>query len=226
MSLTSKANAICSKCSQSNEITIYKSINTADDPTLKGRVRDGSLFLWQCPHCGTVNLARYETLYHDPEHKIMLWLAPEDKISPAQMQAITNHTKAMGGYTLRLVGDMGELMEKVRIFDEGLDDAVVELCKWVTRREMASKGDPTKSLEAKQNKETIEKAAFHFYGTEGEGEGRILILSYAAEGEMKGVKIGWNVYEDCKGILERNPAVLPGEGFARIDSSWLASVIR
>ena len=121
MSLTAKANGVCSKCGQTTEITVYKSINTADNPELKEKVKNGSLFLWECPHCGTVNLARYETLYHDPQKKLMLWLVPDGKISETQMQAITNHTKAMGGYTLRLVRDMGELLEKVLIFDAGLD---------------------------------------------------------------------------------------------------------
>ena len=88
MSLTAKANGVCSKCGQTTEITIYKSINVADNPELKEKVKDGSLFLWECPHCGTVNLARYETLYHDPQKKLMLWLVPDGKISETQMQAM------------------------------------------------------------------------------------------------------------------------------------------
>lgn len=226
MSLTAKANGVCSKCGQTTEITVYKSINTADNPELKEKVKNGALFLWECPHCGTVNLARYETLYHDPQKKLMLWLVPDGKISETQMQAITNHTKAMGGYTLRLVRDMGELMEKVLIFDAGLDDVVIELCKWVTKREMTSTSDKETKLEEKQNNDEISAATFHFYKIEGEGDGRLIILSYASKGQMVGLKIGWNVYEDCEGIIERNPAVRPGEGFVRVDAKWIESIVR
>lgn len=226
MSLTAKANGVCSKCGQTTEITVYKSINTADNPELKEKVKNGSLFLWECPHCGTVNLARYETLYHDPQKKLMLWLVPDGKISETQMQAITNHTKAMGGYTLRLVRDMGELMEKVLIFDAGLDDAVIELCKWVTKREMTSNAGKETKLEEKQNNDEISAATFHFYKVEGEGDGRAIIMSCASKGQMVGMKIGWNVYEDCEGIIRRNPSVRPVEGFVRVDAHWLESVVR
>ncbi len=245
MSLSAKANAVCSKCGRTEEITVYRSINTADDPVLKDKVRDGSLFLWECPACGTVNLARYETLYHDPEKKLMLWLVPDDKFSEAQMQAITNHTKAMGGYTLRLVRDMGELMEKVLVFDAGLDDLVIELCKWVTKREMASgrpaaengganPGDGGDTAEAgsadtdsgNNGQDDIDSAVFHFYRVEGEGDGRIIVLTYASKGRMAGLKIGWNVYEDCKGIIDRNPSVRPSEGFVHIDRDWIDRIIR
>lgn len=226
MSLTAKANGVCSKCGQTTEITVYKSINTADNPELKEKVKNGSLFLWECPHCGTVNLARYETLYHDPQKKLMLWLVPDGKISETQMQAITNHTKAMGGYTLRLVRDMGELMEKVLIFDAGLDDAVIELCKWVTKREMTSNAGKETKLEEKQNNDEISAATFHFYKVEGEGDGRAIIMSYASKDQMVGMKIGWNVYEDCEGIIRRNPSVRPVEGFVRVDAHWLESVVR
>lgn len=226
MSLTAKANGVCSKCGQTTEITVYKSINTADNPELKEKVKNGSLFLWECPHCGTVNLARYETLYHDPQKKLMLWLVPDGKISETQMQAITNHTKAMGGYTLRLVRDMGELMEKVLIFDAGLDDAVIELCKWVTKREMTSNAGKETKLEEKQNNDEISAATFHFYKVEGEGDGRAIIMSYASKDQMVGMKIGWNVYEDCEGIIRRNPSVRPAEGFVRVDAKWIESIVR
>ena len=131
MSIINEALAPCSKCGQQHKITVYRSINIADNPELKAKVRDGSLFLWECPHCGQVNLAKYETLYHDPSAKVMFWLIPAGEISESQMQAITMHTKAMGGYTLRRVNDMGTLMEKVLIADAGLDDVVLEMCKYV-----------------------------------------------------------------------------------------------
>ena len=40
---------------------------------------------------------------------------------------------------------------------------------------------------------------------------------------MLGVNIGWNVYQDCAGILERKPQIKPADGFSRIDAAWLAS---
>ncbi len=217
MSIINEALAPCSKCGQQHKVIIYKSINTADNPELKAKVADGSLFLWECPHCGQMNLARYETLYHDPAGKLMVWLIPAGEISEAQMQAITMHTKAMGGYTLRRVNDMGTLMEKVLIAEAGLDDIVLEMCKYVTKLEMLQK-----SVSAEQKDEFM-ASTFHFYRVEGDGDGRILTFMYALDGQMLGVNVGWNVYQDCAGILERNPQIRPEEGFAKIDAEWLAS---
>lgn len=217
MSIISEALAPCSKCGAQNKVTVYRSINISENPELKDKVRDGSLFLWECPHCGQVNLARYETLYHDPAAKLMVWLIPEGEISETQMQAITMHTKAMGGYTLRRVNDMGSLMEKVLISDAGLDDVVLEMCKYVTKMEMLQKSVP-----AEQRDEFL-ATEFHFYRSEGEDENRVLTFMYAFDGQMLGVNIGWNVYQDCSGILERNPQVRPDEGFAKVDADWLSS---
>lgn len=217
MSIINEALAPCSKCGEQHKVTVYKSINISDNPELKDKVSDGSLFLWECPHCGQVNLARYETLYHDPVQKLMVWLMPSGEISETQMHAITMHTKAMGGYTLRRVNDMGSLMEKVLVNEAGLDDVVLEMCKYVTKLEMLQK-----SVAAEQ-KEEFMAADFHFYRIEGEGEDRIITFMYGLAGQMLGVNIGWNVYQDCAGILERNPQIKPADGFARIDADWLNS---
>lgn len=217
MSIINEALAPCSKCGQQHKVIVYKSINISDNPELKAKVADGSLFLWECPHCGQMNLAKYETLYHDPEGKQMIWLIPSGEISEAQMQAITMHTKAMGGYTLRRVNDMGTLMEKVLVAEAGLDDIVLEMCKYVTKLEMLQKSVPA------EQKDEFMASTFHFYRCEGEGDERIITFMYALDGQMLGVNIGWNVYQDCAGILERNPQIRPEEGFAKIDAEWLSS---
>ena len=219
MSIIKEASAPCSKCGEKQVIRIYRSINVSEDPQLKEKVRNGSLFLWECPHCGQVNLAKYETLYHDPEARLMVWLLPEGDISETQMKAITMHTKAMGGYTLRRVTDMGSLMEKVLIHDAGLDDVVLEMCKYVTKMEMISK------ITGKDNQEALMKAKFNFYRIEGEADERLITLMFPQDGQMSGVNIGWNVYQDCEGILSRNPHIRPGEGFVNVDADWLATML-
>ena len=113
MSIKTESIATCSRCGNRTGLTIYKSINTSEDPSLKEKVKDGSLFLWKCPSCGQANLAKYDTLYHDPEKKLMIWLLTDENIQETQMHSILLHTKAIGNYTLRRVTDTGSLMEKV-----------------------------------------------------------------------------------------------------------------
>ena len=218
MSITAKANAACSKCGEKSEIAVYKSINISENPELKDKIRNGSMFIWKCPHCGQANLARYETLYHDPEKKVMIWLMPSGELPESQMEAIANHTRAMGGYKLRMVKDVGELMEKILIFDAGLDDMAVEMCKYVTKMEIMSKNRNSAAETA--------SAAFHFHHIEEtEGE-KFLVFIYPSAGQMMSLNIGFNVYEDSLGIISRNPDIVPSEPFMKISQDWISSFMK
>ena len=201
--------ASCSKCHQTTEIDVRQSINVALDPELKARVKDGSLFLWECPYCGQRNLARYQTLYHDPDAKLMVWLLPGEEQPP---KAVEEAVKELEGYTLRRVKDVGELIEKVNIHDAGLEDSVLEMCKWVTRRELAAK-NPTAAT-----------AALKFLRMEGADNE--LVLAFPLDGQMQVVNVGFNVYEDARGILLRNPAVRPAPGFAEVNAAWIEQFFR
>ncbi len=203
--------ANCSHCGGTHAVETYPSINTALDPDLKARVRDGSLFVWECPLCGTRNLLKYETLYHDPEGRLMVWLLPGDAQPP---QAVADAVKELEGYTLRLVREPGELVEKVGIHAAGLDDTVVEMCKYVTRLEMADQ----------QKRPEIQDVPLRFFRMDGaDGD---LLFSFPLDGEMKVVNVGFHVYEDARGILGRNPSVRPEPGFARVDAAWLGRFFR
>ena len=146
--------AICSRCGESHAVATYPSINVAADPDLKARVRDGSLFVWECPHCGARNLLKYETLYHDPAEKLMVWLLPGDAEPP---RAVADAVKELDSYTLRLVREVGDLVEKVNIHACGLDDVLVEMCKYVTRLEMADQ----------QKRPEIQDAPLKFFKMDG-----------------------------------------------------------
>ena len=201
--------ASCSHCGKKTEIELRPSIQVAEDPELKLRVKDGSLFLWECPYCGHRNLAKYQTLYHDPETRLMVWLLPGGEQPP---KAVEEAVAGLEGYTLRLVREVGDLIEKVNIHDAALDDVVLEVCKWVTRQELSAK-DP----EALQ-------APLRFLRTEGADND--LVLALPLNGQMQLLHVGFNVYEDARGIVARNPALKPAPGFAQVDAAWLEQFFR
>lgn len=203
MSLKSKAQAVCQKCGHKHTIDIFKSINTATDPELKEKVISGEQFLWECPECGTSNLVAYDCLYHDPDEKIMVWMLPFGSEDEPQQLAIMNQAKAMGEYRLRIVANAGDLMEKVIIFNCGLDDRCIELVKYVGGKE----------LEGVTN--------LHFYRMQDD----VMVFSGVKEGKMQGFGFGVNVYEDCAGILQRNPEIAREDGFEKIDADWVGKIL-
>ncbi len=199
----------CKNCNKQTEIELRQSINVALDPELKARVKDGSLFVWECPYCGQRNLALYQTLYHDPDAKLMVWLLPGQAQPP---QAVANAVKELEGYTLRIVREVGDLIEKVNLHDAGLDDTVLEMCKWVMRRELADKNPDAAD------------AKLRFLRMEGADNE--LVMAFPLNGQMQVINVGFNVYEDARGILMRNPSVKPADGFAQVDAAWIEQFFR
>ena len=208
-------NAQCSKCGLEYEVRTYPLINVGSDPDLKAQVRDGSLFVGECPYCGTRNLLKYETLYHDPAEHLMIWLLPEGAPAEDKLHALKEALSGeLGNYTLRRVSEVGELIEKVNIFNAGLDDTVIEMCKYVTRMELASS----------HKNPSLQNVSMKFYRIDTPDHE--MLFSYFLDGEAFTLNVGFNVYEDCRAILSRNPGVIPSTPFPRIDSAWIASVIR
>ncbi|MCR5350992.1 MAG: CpXC domain-containing protein [Bacteroidales bacterium] len=187
----------CSRCGAEHNADVPQSVNATTQPDLKEKVRSGELFTWSCPHCGTTNLVKLPFLYHDPAEHLMLVLTD----APVSAEGLPE------GYTGRLVRTVGELVEKIKIFDAGLDDVIIEMCKFVTCQELK------KDVELK------------FVGTDGaDGE---MTFTYPSDGQMELVAVGFNVYEDCAGILRRNPQIRESvQGLASVDQVWLSRYFR
>lgn len=215
MALSSSVPVICRHCGGTHDIHIYSSINVSEAPELREKVMDGSIFSWECPSCAKTNYMRYQTLYHDPDQKVMVWLTQGDLELEAKAAAIAQ-MEEMKAYTLRFVDEPGEFIEKTKIFSAGLDDVVMEMCKYVTKMELGEK-EPAKA-------EALMNAAFKFLKMEGADNE--ITLAYPMDGQMQMVVIGFNVYEDCRGIVQRNPHMREAAtGFCHIDASWLSKYI-
>lgn len=187
----------CARCAAAYTVERPQSVDAAADPELKEKVRSGELFTAACPHCGTVGLLKIPFLYHDPAERLMIVLTD----APVNAEAMPE------GYTGRIVRSVGELMEKVKIFDAGLDDLVIEMCKFVTCSEL-QKDVPMKFLRME--------------GADGE-----ISFTYPEKGQMEMVAVGFNVYEDCAGILRRNPHIREeARGLVCVDGGWLSRFFR
>lgn len=215
--MISETRAACSRCGELHTITVRNSINVSENPELKQQVLDGSAFIWECPHCGTLNLIRSQVLYHDPAERLMVWMTGGSEELKSKVQASYGQMEELKDYSLRFVDDTGSLIEKVKIFDAGLDDAVMEMTKYVTKMEMCEKGGT--------DADTILATPFKFLNLNGADNE--ITLAYPSEGQMQMLAVGLNVYEDCRNIIARNPAVKDSiKGFATIDAEWVRRFFR
>ena len=175
--MVQKQSFACTSCGASNTVTSHTVINVASDPALKSKVLDGSLFIWECSSCGTKNLLNTPLVYIDPSEKMLIVLS-EDSFSFELPQ-----DGEFAEYSSRQINSVGELIELVKIFDAGLDDEVLDLCKQVTAMEL--------------KKPDINLKFFRLDGADNE-----IIFTFPEDGEMKIIAIGFNVYEDCKAIID------------------------
>lgn len=187
---------ICEGCGREKEVEFIGSVNVGDRPELKEAVSSGEYFVWECPECGKKNLIAGPFLYTDPLIHLVVLLSKETLASEGEIP----------GYTARQVRTVGELIEKIKIAEAGLDDVAVELCKFVTGQELG------KELDLK------------FFRTDGPDQD--ITLAYPENGAMEMVQIGFNVYQDCCGILSRNPSVCEAaRGLVRVDRDFISKFI-
>ena len=197
MATTSLHSFRCPTCGTAFDVQRHDLVNVKENPELKASVLNGDIFLQECPRCGRRHLVGGPLVYLDPDEGVLVMLS--DK--PLTLADT-------GGYTARLVSRAGDLVEKIKIFDAGLDDRAIEMCKYVTKQEAGKPGMDLKFLRL-------------------DGADNELVFTYPAAGQMELLAVGFNVYEDCRGIIARNPHVAErARGLAVIDEAWVASLLR
>ncbi len=132
MSLFREEHLECPYCYHDVLFTLYSSINVGLHPEHKEKVLDYSIFKYQCPHCKKSDIVCHPVLYHDPENEIMIQvLWHEEEFGQPMDKELQSLIEVMGqkNYRRREVFGYYELMEKIRIFDAGLDDFAISLIK-------------------------------------------------------------------------------------------------
>ncbi len=123
MSSLSESSMACKGCGATQQLRVWDSLNVTLDPSLKEALLKGELHAFKCKHCGWSCHVSYPMLYHDMAKRLMIWIWSDP--APPKMPVLPYS----GEYQLRLTATLNELIEKVRIFDGGLDDRAMELTK-------------------------------------------------------------------------------------------------
>lgn len=121
---------ICDACHRKNEFDVTEYVNARENPALKEKLVSGKLFLQKCSSCGHENIVVSSMLYEDPDLHLIVEMIP--KGNPEEGKRL-EHTYPVssenGSYRKRVVHEPNDLLEKIAIFSEGLDDRVIEIMK-------------------------------------------------------------------------------------------------
>lgn len=133
MSLENKEIIKCPECGKENEFIVWQSLNGDLDPKAKQQLLDGTLFQFKCSGCGCESNVSYPTLYHDMSKRLMIYFVREEEVEETKKTFEPNSEFGfvLEGYRRRIVTDQNSLREKAIIFENGLDDRVVEIIKLI-----------------------------------------------------------------------------------------------
>ena len=135
MSMNKIIKATCPDCKKEFPFEMWQSINVQLNPELREKVFDHSIFNFECPHCVMKAHTAYPFLYNDMKNGFMIQFCPDEEDVEEyanSLQKIIESDKATGALNntyIRIVTEYFLLEEKIKIFESGYDDRLIELLK-------------------------------------------------------------------------------------------------
>ncbi|MEE1313781.1 MAG: CpXC domain-containing protein [Lachnospiraceae bacterium] len=133
MSRVHMENLTCTHCKKESPYRFWDMIDPMMNRETKEKVLNGEIFTFVCPHCGAKRRVTYDTIYQEMAKGRTFHLVTSEE---TYMQAINiyadrdaHSSPVLAHEVVRIVLSQNQLAEKIRIFDEGLDDRIIEIIK-------------------------------------------------------------------------------------------------
>ena len=188
----------CPQCGEDGSLTMWTSINVAQDPDARRRVEDLSIFEWTCPNCQKTSLVLHPCLYHDVANEFMIWFAPDEEI-----QDNTTDFSQLDHYTLRTTHTPNEFREKVNVLERHLDDRALEMTKLILIMQLS-----------RDNVDVVD-VVFHSIDTSG----RFVFVLVHPDGAEQYLRLPPTTYQKLAQDV-REYLYTPTHSFLTIDLNW------
>jgi len=203
VSLSEEQPITCPGCNATSMARIHRSVNVQTEPTLKEQLLTGRLFAFACPSCGrTSRVVHPELVYHDPRRGLLVQMDALGKFDAASLRSLESSLPPL----TRVVRDSNALLEKVKVFDAGLDDRVIEVLKLVLASQNAD--------------EKVVRYLFEGTGTPTNPEGRDLRFTLLSAKGISGLAVPRAAYEDLRAKLEAAGKLVPLAAWAVVDADY------
>ena len=215
MSVSSTEKIACRFCQHEQEFTLWQSVNATADPELKDKLMSGELMTFTCQSCRKVAEVVWPLLYHDMERELMVHIRLDEQLPEGQAPEPVPVEDFMRGFALRTVASRNELVEKVLIFEDGLDDRIIEIFKIALRRQLEQDAQATEG-----------ELMFSACGESEDGQKEIAFVLLNGEGEAS-FAVPLSVYEYfAENIRDRLPDPDAEAGrWLRVDAGYAESLI-
>lgn len=201
----------CPHCGAAVKTGMWPAISARDNPELRERILDETLFDWKCPECGYAAQLMYPCLYHDPDRRFMVYVEPNGCCKESETADAEEKFPQLAGVKKRMVTTLAGLKEKVLIFEAGLDDTAVELVKFALAG----------VLEQKYGKKTVN--GYFCFCNEAENK---IAFSFFPEGadEPVGRSTRLDAYRKSLEIV-KNAGIPVSGGFRPVDSVTAGKIL-
>lgn len=168
-------------CGHEFETLIWDSVHISEETSLKSKILNGEINQIQCVKCKKRSYVEKNLLYCDSNQKLLIQMYPHSD-RPKYLELESEHKKAIKnnfrGYTCRLAFGQQEMVEKIRIFDSGLDDRIIEMIKLkILEQDEVVKETPDAELLFSQY--LTEEGEIHFKLTSiGKKISQTIVISY------------------------------------------------
>lgn len=127
----------CPHCGKEMMFKIKREIEIPDDMVYKSKIMKNKLFDMHCKDCDIHLNSSYDCSYNDMDQHYMIWVRPNLNETVIKEMVSYNETiqtddalrLARNDYRMRVVRNDKELKEKILIFDDNLDDRIIEIMK-------------------------------------------------------------------------------------------------
>ncbi|MBQ2890253.1 MAG: CpXC domain-containing protein [Clostridia bacterium] len=145
----------CPACDKEGELLKHEIIDITKNPALRSEIVNRQIFTYTCPHCGEKIAVSYDCIYIDTENKHCIALITTDDFSFVDKISAKD-------YDVRVVGSINDFIEKIALFEDGIDDRVCELCK-LFLGESYEEQNNAELLAAYYSGRDMENDNLHFY---------------------------------------------------------------
>ena len=191
-----------------SEVTVWNSITVKDSEDLKHDLLTGKVNMFRCPSCSYSALMPIPMLYHDEDKRLMISFSPcDDVVLKSQLfDNVQKSSKESGeldkleGYNLRFVTDYNELLEKILIFDNDMNDKTMEVIKLMVLSQDLEKAEQRVCRFGKCQDEVIEFMIYdtienQTYTSKVPKETYDTIHKQLLESGMKPYSFGWEMVD-------------------------------
>lgn len=215
MPKTEVKKVVCLKCGKTTEVKLSTSINAAEDLNMRRELLSGRLFSFKCSACGYTGKLFYPVLYNDPKNKFMVYLIPDvDRFQIADKDIEKDFEGGVDNVRKRIVPDFNSFLEKIYIFECGLDDMAIEITKLAIGNAVAKKLDI----------ENVEDGYLSMYDRESNTMGFTFFIGEDRDPYIQSVRL--EIYGKSMKITEEFAAKDKKlKGFLKIDREWAENVL-